>query len=64
MKLALMALAIEISLARVFVGSWVWAVVIVLLYCILVYEKQISIVNKQKKNKFKMEDEYPMIQVV
>ncbi len=64
MKLALMALAIEISLARVFVGSWVWAVVIVLLYCILVYAKQISIVNKQKKNKFKMEDEYPMIQVV
>ena len=37
MKLALMALAIEISLARMFVGSWGWAVVIVVLYCALVY---------------------------
>lgn len=64
MKLALMALAIEISLARVVVGSWIWAVVIVLLYCILVYAKQISKVNKQKKTRFKMEDEYRMIQVV
>ena len=37
MKLALMALAIETSLARMFVGSWGWAVVIVVLYCTLVY---------------------------
>ena len=37
MKLALMALAIEISLARIVVGSWGWAVVTVLLYCTLVY---------------------------
>ena len=37
MKLALIALAIEISLARMFVGSWGWAVVIVVLYCALVY---------------------------
>jgi hypothetical protein len=37
MKLALIALATEISLARMFVGSWGWAVVIVVLYCTLVY---------------------------
>ena len=68
MKLALMALAIEISLARMFVDSWGWAVVIVLLYCISVYAGQILIVNKPKRNKFKMEqkveDEYSVIQVV
>ena len=68
MKLALMALAIEISLARMFVGSWGWAVVIVLLYCISVYARQILIVNKPKRNKFKMgekvEDEYGVIQVM
>jgi low affinity Fe/Cu permease len=68
MKLALMALAIEISLVRMFVGSWGWAVVIVLLYCISVYARQILIVNKPKRNKFKIEekveDEYSLIQVV
>lgn len=68
MKLALMALAIEISLARMFVDSWGWAVVIVLLYCISVYARQILIVNEPKRNKFKMEqkleDEYSVIQVV
>ena len=68
MKLALMALAIEISLARMFVGSWGWAVVIVLLYCISVYARQLLIVNKPKRNKFTMEekakDEFPVIQVV
>ena len=68
MKLALMALAIEISLARMFVGSWGWAVVIVFLYCISVYARQILIVIKPKRNKFKMEqkveDEYSVIQVV
>ena len=35
MKLALMALAIEISLARLFVSSWGSAVAIVLLFCTL-----------------------------
>lgn len=68
MKLALMALAIEISLARMFVDSWGWAVVIVLLYCTSVYAILILIVNKPKRNKFKMEqkveDEYSVIQVV
>ena len=61
MKVALMALAIEISLARMFVSSWgsavaiimlycTLALVIVLLYCTLVYVFKIRKVLASKKH--------------
>ena len=56
MKLALMALAIEISLARMFVGSWGWAVVTVVLYCTLVYvfmARRVLLSKKQNTNNIK-----------
>ena len=56
MKLALMALAIEISLARMFVGSWGWAVVIVVLYCALVYvfmTREVLLSKKQNTSNIK-----------
>jgi len=62
MKLVLMALAVEISLARVFVSSWVWAVGIVLLYCIFVYVRQTILMKKRGKNKSDSEFENIMIQ--
>ena len=56
MKLALMALAIEISLARMFVGSWGWAVVTVVLYCTLVYvfmARRVLLSKKQNTSNIK-----------
>lgn len=56
MKLALMALVIEISLARMFVGSWGWAVVIVVLYCTLVYgfkSRKVLLSKKQNTSNIK-----------
>ena len=56
MKLALMALAIEISLARMFVDSWGWAVVTVLLYCTLVYvfmARKVLLSKKRNTSKIK-----------
>ncbi len=61
MKLALMALAIEISLVRMFAGSWVWAMGIVFLYCALVYivrGPKILLPKKRTKNKFWIKSEY------
>lgn len=57
MKLALIALAIEICIARLFAGSWGWAVVIVLLYCTLVYLRQKILIKKQEKNESRVEFE-------
>ena len=37
MKLALLVLAIETCLARIFVNSWAQAMLIVVLYCVAVY---------------------------
>lgn len=62
MKLSLMALAIEISLARLFVSSWgsavatvllfcTLALAIVLLYCTLVYVFKVRKVLASKKEK-------------
>ncbi len=53
MKLALMALAIEIGLARLLVGSWLWAGVIILFYCIYVYKKHVGLMKKQEKDNCK-----------
>ncbi|MEJ7683967.1 MAG: hypothetical protein WKG06_40170 [Segetibacter sp.] len=55
MKLVLVALVIEISLARIFAGSWGWAVVIVLIYCMLVYVRQMLLIKKRNKNKSRMD---------
>ncbi len=57
MKLVLLALVIEISLARIFAGSWVWAVAIVFIYCILVYVRQMLLIKKQNKGKSRMKVE-------
>lgn len=51
MKLALMALVIEIFIVRIFISSWKWAAVIVGLYCILVYIWQTILTKKQKRTK-------------
>ena len=55
MKLALIALAIEISLARLLTSSWIWAVVVVFVYCTLVYARmsyKAALEKKQNGNKF------------
>lgn len=52
-----MALVIEICLVRVFVSSWAWAVVVVVLYCIFVYIRQVLLIKKQNKNKSGIESE-------
>lgn len=62
MKLALMALAIEIGMARFFMSSWGWAVVIVALYCTLVYVRKTISMKKQSKNKPELEFGNAMIQ--
>jgi len=49
-KLVLMVLALEISLARIFAGSWIWAVLIVLLYCTFVYIRQTLITKSRNKS--------------
>jgi hypothetical protein len=46
MKLALIALTIEIALTRVFISSWGWAVVIVALYCTFVYIRKTIAIKK------------------
>ena len=51
MKLALMALVIEICLARVFAGSWQWAIAIALIYCSIVYIHMNLLIKNQDKNK-------------
>ena len=58
MKLALMALAIEISLARVFVSSWGWAAAFVVLYCTLVFvymSRKVWLSRKQNTQGMKSE---------
>jgi TRAP-type C4-dicarboxylate transport system permease large subunit len=66
MKLVLMALVIEISLARIFTGSWGLAMLVVFIYCTIVYivvsRKGLSI-KKRIKNKTKIEFGYPVMQV-
>ena len=57
MKLALMALTIEICLARLFVGSWGWAVLIVVLYCTFVYIRKTISIKKQNKQAIKREND-------
>lgn len=52
MKLALMALMIEICLVRLFIHSWGWAAVFVLLYCAFVYLvmwRKVFLLKKQNK---------------
>lgn len=51
MKLALIALTIEIALTRVFISSWGWAVVIVALYCTFVYIRKTIAIKKQNENR-------------
>lgn len=51
MKLALMALVIETCLFRVFAGSWAWAVVCTVVYCILVYGLQMVRLRRHNTNK-------------
>ncbi len=63
MKLVLLALAIEISLARMFAGSWVWAVAIVVIYCTLVYVRQMLLIKKQNKGKSRMKVEFGHIMI-
>lgn len=58
MKLALMALAIEISLVRMFVDSWDWAAAFVVLYCTLVYvfmSRKVLLSRKQNTSNIKFE---------
>lgn len=62
MKLALMALAIEIGIARFFISSWGWAVVIVALYCTFVYVRKTIAMKKQSKNNPELEFGNAMIQ--
>ncbi len=66
MKLALMALAIEISLARIFAGSWGLAVLFVFIYCIMVYivvNRRSFSMKKRIKNKTKIEFGYTVMHV-
>lgn len=46
MKLALVALAIELGLARIIAGSWLWAAVIVVAYCLFVYVRQTKFIKR------------------
>ncbi|MEJ7680292.1 MAG: hypothetical protein WKG06_21040 [Segetibacter sp.] len=62
MKLALIALAIEICLARIFAGSWVRAEVIVVLYCLFVYARQKMLIKKQNKDKPPIETKDTLMQ--
>lgn len=58
MKLVLIALAIEISLARVFASSLLWAAAFVVLYCTLVYVfMSCKVLLSGKQNTFNMRSE-------
>ncbi|MBA2563005.1 MAG: hypothetical protein H0V14_08835 [Chitinophagaceae bacterium] len=63
MKLVLMALVIEISLVRIFAGSWGLAMLLVLIYCIIVYivvRGRGSLMKKRTKSKTKIGFGYTM----
>lgn len=65
MKLALMALTIEIGLVRLFIHSWGWAAAFVLVYCALVYLvmwRKVFLLKKQNKNTSPIDTEYTVIQ--
>lgn len=67
MKLALMALVIEIFLARIFAGSWGLAVMLVAIYCTIVYavmSRKVWLTKKREKNKTKTNSEFNFIQVI
>jgi len=51
MKLALIALVIEVCLARLIVGSWGWAIVTVVIYCTIVYVRHTVLIRKERKGK-------------
>lgn len=64
MKLVLMVLVIEISIARLFVDTWIWAGVIVVLYCLSVYvyiSCKHLLSKKQLKNKSAIESKFFII---
>jgi len=61
MKLVLMALAVEISVARMFAGSWGLAGLLVLIYCTIVYivvRGKGLLEKNQDKNKTKIDSHY------
>lgn len=64
MKLALAALAIEIGLARLLVGSWLWAGVIVLCYCLYVYLKHVGLKKQKKGNSELLSDDGISIRIL
>lgn len=62
MKLALMALSVEIGLARLFTNSWGWAVAVVALYCTFVYVRQTIAMKKTNRNEPELKHRNTMIQ--
>lgn len=65
MKLALMALVTEIFLARLFAGSWGLAVMLVAIYCTIVYiimTRKVWLTKKRNKNKTKTNSQFNIIQ--
>lgn len=62
MKLVLIALTVELLLARLISGSWAWAVAIVVLYCTYTYIRQSILIKKYNKGNSKMDSEYSVMQ--